>query len=398
MLGADLENCGFPPLRWHAYLEWGRRQPPNPLVVPVAWRGYVNETERRQAAILIEPGLDSPGASRPSIFLSMAPAADTSTSTVVTLDAVRKAAESLQGIAVCTPLLDVPALAAALGRAVALKCEQLQPTGAFKIRGAYTAVSRVSRERLGPGVVTQSSGNHGQAVAFAARRFGLRAVVVMPASAPHVKVAGVERQGATVVFAGETRSPEQLRRAQEIAQDEGLVMIPPYDHPDVIAGQGTVGLEILEQRPDVQMILAPVSGGGLLAGICVAVESLAPQVRVVGVEPAGAAKLSAALAAGGPRVLESAESMADGLLTRSIGALTFPILRRVVHEAIQVSEDEISSAVRFLHHSAGVSAEPSGAVAVAALLAGRITPGAGPIVAVVSGGNVDPDLYADLVR
>ncbi len=300
-------------------------------------------------------------------------------------------------------MVDVPRLSAMLGCAVGLKCEQLQPTGAFKIRGAYTAVSRVASDGQAGGVVTQSSGNHGQAVAFAAQRFGLRAVVVMPSSTPRVKVAGVERHGGTVVFAGATRSSEQLRRAQEIARNEGLVMIPPYDHPDVIAGQGTVGLEILEQRPDVRTIVVPVSGGGLLAGIALAVESMAPHVRVIGVEPSGAAKLSAALADGAPHTLDATASIADGLLTRSIGTVTFPILRRVVREAIRVSEDDIRAAVRFLHHEAGVSAEPSGAVGVAALLAGHLArlsdaPCSGPLVAVVTGGNVDPDLFADLVR
>jgi threonine dehydratase len=292
----------------------------------------------------------------------------------------------------------VAALSALAGVPVLLKCEQLQAVGAFKIRGAYNAVARVAAEGRAAGVVTQSSGNHGQAMAFAARAFGLRAVVVMPSSTPRIKVDGVRHHGGEVVFAGATRSLEQLLRAEEIAAEEGLVMVPPFDHPDVVAGQGTCGLEIVEQRPDADTILVPVSGGGLLAGICLAVEALAPRVRVVGVEPAGAAKLSAALAAGAPQTLERTDSIADGLLTRSIGTLTFRILRRVVREALQVTEDEIKAAVRFLHHEAGVSAEPSGAVAVAALLAGRVASTGGPIVAVVSGGNVDPDLYADLVR
>jgi threonine dehydratase len=218
----------------------------------------------------------------------------------------------------------------------------------------------------------------------------------MPASTPAVKVEGVRRHGGEVVLAGATRSAEQGLRAEAIARDEGLAMIPPFNHPDVIAGQGTCGLEILEQRPDVQTILVPVSGGGLIAGISVAVAALAPDVQVVGVEPAGAAKLTAALAAGGPRTLDRTDSMADGLLSRSVGALTFDILRRVVRQAVTVSEDEIAAAVRWLHHHTELRPEPSGAVAVAALLAGRIRPD-GPTVAVVSGGNVDPELYQRLV-
>jgi threonine dehydratase len=314
----------------------------------------------------------------------------------VTLESLRAAARALEGVAVRTPLLDLPNLGARVGAPVALKCELLQPTGAFKIRGAYNAVSRVAAQGGVPGVVTQSSGNHGQAVAFAARRFGLRAVVVMPASTPSVKVEGVRRHGGEVVFAGATRSGEQGARAEAIARDEGLAMIPPFNHPDVIAGQGTCGLEILEQRPDVRTILVPVSGGGLIAGIAVAVAALAPEVRVIGVEPAGAAKLTAALAAGAPRTLEHTESIADGLLSRSVGDLTFDILRRVVREAVTVTEAEIAAGVGYLHRHTDLRAEPSGAVAVAALLAGHVRP-AGPAVAVVSGGNVDPELYQRLV-
>jgi len=316
--------------------------------------------------------------------------------TSVTLESLRAAARVLEGVAVRTPILDLPDLGARVGAPVALKCELLQPIGAFKIRGAYNAVSRVAARGGVPGVVTQSSGNHGQAVAFAARRFGLRAVVVMPASTPGVKVEGVRRHGGEVVFAGAIRSGEQGACAEAIARDEGLAMIPPFNHPDVIAGQGTCGLEILEQRPDVRTILVPVSGGGLIAGIAVAVAALAPRVQVIGIEPAGAAKLTAALAAGAPRTLEHTESIADGLLSRSVGDLTFDILRRVVREAVMVTDDEIAAAVRYLHRHTDLRAEPSGAVAVAALLAGHVRP-PGPAVAVVTGGNVDPDLYQRLV-
>jgi threonine dehydratase len=280
---------------------------------------------------------------------------------------------------------------------VALKCELLQPIGAFKIRGAYNALARLAAAGGARGVVTSSSGNHGQALAYAASRFGLRAVVVMPQSTPQVKVDGVRRHGGEVVLAGATRSAEQGARADAIARDEGLTLIPPFDHPDVIAGQGTIGLEILEQRPDVATILAPVSGGGLISGISVAVAALAPAVEVVGVEPEGAAKLTAALAAGSPQTLARTESMADGLLSRSVGTLTFDLMRRVVRRAVTVTEQEIAAAVRYLHHQTDLRPEPSGAVAVAALLAGRLTP-TGPTVAVVSGGNVDPDLYQRLVR
>jgi threonine dehydratase len=314
----------------------------------------------------------------------------------VSLDDLRAAAGRLSGVAVRTPLVESPGLSARLGVPVALKCEQLQPIGAFKIRGAYNAIALVAAAGGARGVVTQSSGNHGQAVAYAARAFGLRAVVVMPASTPEVKVDGVKKYGGEVVLAGAGRSAEQRIRAEAIAREQDLVMVPPYDHADVVAGQGTVGLEILEQQPEVDTILVPVSGGGLLAGISVAVAALKPSVRLVGAEPAGAAKLTAALAAGAPVALAQTESIADGLLARAIGDFTFAILQRVVREAVRVSEEEIAAAVRFLHHEAGLRPEPSGAVAVAALLAGHLRP-TGPTVAVLSGGNVDPVLYQRLV-
>ncbi len=314
----------------------------------------------------------------------------------VTLEDVRAAARVIEGVAVRTPLIEVPALSERAGVPVSLKCEQLQPIGAFKIRGAYNAVSRAAGAGA-RGIVTQSSGNHGQAIAYAARAFGLRAVVVMPGSTPAIKVEGVRRWGGEVVLAGAVRSLEQQARAEAIEREEGLVMIPPFDHPDVVAGQGTCGLEIVEQRPDVDTVVVPVSGGGLLAGITVAVSALKPSARIVAVEPAGAAKLSAALAAGSPQTLERTSSMADGLLTRSIGSFTFPIIRRVVREAVQVTEDEIAEAVRFLHRVASLRVEPSGAVTTAAILAGRLRL-AGPTVAVVSGGNVDPDLFHRLAE
>jgi len=313
----------------------------------------------------------------------------------VPLSAVQAAARLLEGVAVRTPVVEIPALSARVGVPVGLKCEQFQPIGAFKIRGAYTAVARVAADGRVAGVVTSSSGNHGQAIAFAARRFGLRAVVVMPASTPHIKVEGVKSHGGEVVFAGAVRSGEQNAKAEAIARDEGLAMIPPFDHPDVVAGQGTLGVEILEQRPDVETILSPVSGGGLIAGISIAVAGLKPAVRLIGVEPEGAAKLTAALASGAPTTLARTSSIADGLLTQSVGRLTWQILSRVVREAVRVSEEEIGAAVRFLHREGGLRVEPSGAVATAALLAGHVRP-AGPAVAVISGGNVDPDVFQRL--
>ncbi|HET8648810.1 MAG TPA: threonine/serine dehydratase [Gemmatimonadales bacterium] len=312
------------------------------------------------------------------------------------LSALREAAGLLDGVALRTPLIDASDGLGRPGAPVFLKAEHLQPVGAFKVRGAYTAIARLPEEVRARGVVTQSSGNHGQAVAWAANRFGVRAVVVMPQSTPAIKVDGVRRFGGEVVFAGATRSAEQLARAEALVRDEGLVMIPPYNHPDVMAGQGTIGLEIVEQLPEVAAVLVPVSGGGLLAGIAAAIAELKPGVQVIGVEPAAAPKLSAALAAGHPVQVERTPSMADGLLAPAIGDLTFPVIQQIVRQAVPVSEDEIARAVRFLHKSLRLTVEPSGAAATAALLAGHVVP-PGPTVALVSGGNVDPDLFQHLV-
>lgn len=329
-------------------------------------------------------------------WADLSPRVEPNPTAAVSLEALRSAARGLEGVAVQTPLLDMPALAARLGVPVAAKCEQLQPVGAFKIRGAYTAVSRIPPDLRARGVITYSSGNHGQAVAFAARLLGTHAVVVMPERAPAIKVEGVKRQGGEVVLAGNS-SAERYARALELAEERGLSMVPPYESLDVIAGQGTCGLEILDARPGVETILVPVGGGGLIAGIAAAVASLKPSVQVIGVEPMGAAKLARALEAGRPIRIELAASLADGLLPLSIGELPFAVLSSVVREAVQVSEDEIAGAVRYLYDELQLVTEPSGAVTTAALLSGRVRP-TGSTVVVISGGNVDPDLFNRLVN
>lgn len=315
--------------------------------------------------------------------------------TVVPLEALRSAARGLQGVAVQTPLLEIPALARRFGLPVAAKCEHLQPVGAFKIRGAHTAVLNIPEEERARGVITYSSGNHGQAVALAARLLGIPAVVVMPERAPAIKVAGVRRQGGEVVIAGNS-SAERYQLARELARERGLAMVPPYESLDVITGQGTCGLEILDARPEVETILVPVGGGGLIAGIAAAAAAVKPSVRVIGVEPESAPKLARALEAGRTVTLELAQSLADGLLPLSIGELPFAVLSGLVDQAIQVSEAEIAAAVRFLHEEMQLVIEPSGAVTTAALLAARVQPG-GSTVVVLSGGNVDPELFKRLV-
>ena len=313
---------------------------------------------------------------------------------MIPLESVRRAAAALEGVAVRTPLVTVPAEHLP-GPPVMLKCEQFQPIGAFKVRGAFTAISRLPDAERARGVVTHSSGNHGQAVAFVARHFGVRAVIVMPADAAAVKVDGVRRHGGEVAFVTD-RSRRQAR-CEELAREQGLVIVPPYENPDVIAGQATCGLEILEQQPDVETIVVQVGGGGLIAGVAAVVHALRPEVEVVAVEPAGAAKLARALEAGHPVRLDAVQSIADGLLPFQIGTLPFAVMRGIVRCAVQVSDAEIGRAVRFLHERMQLDVEPSGAAAFAALLAGRVRP-AGPTVAILSGGNVDPDVFQRLVH
>lgn len=308
---------------------------------------------------------------------------------------IREAETALAGIALRTPLVEAPGLAERVGVPVHLKCEHLQPTGAFKIRGAWTALSRLSESDRRAGVITHSSGNHGQAVACAARRAGVRAVVVMPASAPAVKVEGVRRHGGEVVFV-ERPATERATRTAELVASQGLTFIPPYEHADVILGQATVGLEILEDAPETRAILAPIGGGGLLAGLATAAESAGTGTAVVGVEPAGAASFTAALAAGRPVTLDTTASMADGLLARATGTIPYSVLDGVVREAVTVEEDDIMAAMRWLARTMGLRIEPSGAVALAAVLAGRWAP-RGPTVIVLSGGNVDPDFFHQVV-
>ena len=309
----------------------------------------------------------------------------------VSADSIREAAAGLAGVAERTPLLPLPEL----GGSAFLKAEHLQSVGAFKIRGAFTALRRLPGPERARGVITHSSGNHGQAVAFAARHFGIPAVIVMPRDAPSVKQEGVRRHGGEIAFV-EDRT-ERLARCEVLAAERGLVMIPPYENADVIAGQATCGLEILQQLGDVTTIVVPVGGGGLIAGVASAVRHFAPDVRVVAVEPVGAPKLARALEAGRPVRLDHPESIADGLLPQAIGTLPFEVMSGIVTEAVQVSDEEIAAAVRYLHHAAGQRVEPSGAAATAALLAGRI-PSPGIAVAIASGGNVDDDLFERLVR
>lgn len=308
------------------------------------------------------------------------------------LSDLRDAAAALKGVAVRTPLIHAPGLSQGLGVPVWLKCEQWQPIGAFKVRGAWTAITRMPLEERINGVIAHSSGNHGRAVAWVARRLNLRAVIVMNDNAPPVKVDAVRAEGAEVVLVD-----RYLRQqtADELAAREDLAMVPPYEHEDVVLGQATCALEILDDRPELTAILAPVGGGGLLAGSCLAATALRHGAELIGAEPEGAAKLSAALAAGGPTALPGTASIADGLLPVSVGRVPWGHIGQRVQRAIRIPEVTIAAAVRFLFQDMGLKVEPSGAVAVAALLEGHYRP-PGPVAAILSGGNVDPDLFARL--
>jgi threonine dehydratase len=312
---------------------------------------------------------------------------------MVTLADIRDAAARVRAIARITPLVDVSILA---GRRLLLKCESLQPGGAFKIRGAYNMVARLTPEQRRRGVVTFSSGNHGQAMALAARELGAPAVVVMPTTAPQIKVDGARAFGAEVIFAG-TTSVDRRARAEEEAEARGLTMVPPFDHEWIIAGQGTLGLEILDQCPDVAAVLVPVGGGGLLAGVSAAIKLVRPSVRVIGVEPAGAAAMKASLDAGHAVTLPKTESIADGLMPVRPGDLTFEHARKFVDGVVTVEDPQIIDAVLWLFSKAKIVAEPSGAATVAAALAGAGA-GAGPVVAIVSGGNIALEQLEELAR
>jgi threo-3-hydroxy-L-aspartate ammonia-lyase len=314
---------------------------------------------------------------------------------LVTLDEIRAAAARIGGIARRTPLVHGSSSSATT--ALLLKCENMQVAGAFKIRGAANMLARLDREDLARGVITYSSGNHGQALACAARVLGTRAVVVMPTTAPPVKVNGARAFGAEIVFAG-TTSADRKSEAERIQHARGLVMVPPFDHSWIIAGQGTVGLEIVEACPDVHEVYVPVGGGGLLAGVAAAVKALRPASRVIGVEPTGAAKMSRSLAAGTPVTLDNAASIADGLLPVRPGDLTFAHARALVDEVVTIDDDSLADAVRYLAREAKILAEPSGAASVAAVRRryGSLDAIERPVVAVISGGNIALDRLAEL--
>jgi threonine dehydratase len=325
------------------------------------------------------------------------------TETLVSIDEIRAAAARIASIAIRTPLLRAPFPGVAgpgTGREVWLKAESLQPIGAFKIRGAANKILQLTPAEIARGVITYSSGNHAQGVAYAARAVGAKAVIVMPSNAPAVKRAATLALGAEVVDVGPASS-ERLAVAEELVREHGYIVIPPYDDEHIIAGQGTCGLEIAEQLPEVDLVLAPVSGGGLLSGVATAIKNLRPEARVFGVEPELAGDTAESFRTG--RIVTwgaelTSRTLADGLRTQSVGTRNFAHIQAYVDGIVTVAESEIRAAMRAIVAATRLVPEPSGAVAAAALLfhAGEL-PAYKKAVAIVSGGNVDPALLAEVL-
>lgn len=315
----------------------------------------------------------------------------------VTLADVEQAAARVEKVAVRTPLLPSPEISERVGGEIRLKCENLQRTGSFKARGAANFAAQLSPAELERGVITYSSGNHGQALALAARSMGARAVVVMPTTAPTVKVEGVRRLGAEVVFEG-TTSAHRFDRAKAIAEAEGLTMAPPFEHPHVIAGQGTVAREIIQDWPEVQVVLAPIGGGGLISGIALTLKAMAPNVKVIGVEAAGAPTMRSALDAGRPVDLPSVDTIADGLKPVRVGDLTFRHAERFLDDVVLVDDAKIREAAALLLGRSRLVVEFSGAAPVGALLAEAFDAKGMKVAAVLSGGNLDASHMTDLAN
>ncbi|HLB84256.1 MAG TPA: threonine/serine dehydratase, partial [Steroidobacteraceae bacterium] len=273
-----------------------------------------------------------------------------------------------------------------------------QPMGAFKIRGAFNMIAQLPKDGLARGVITYSSGNHGQAVAMAAQKLGAPAVIVMPTTAPQVKIDGCKGYGAEVIMEG-TTSLDRQKRAEKEAIARGLTIVPPFDHKQIIIGQGTMGLEILEQCPDVGTVFVPVGGGGMASGVAAAIKLSKPSVRIVAVEPSGAPKMTKSLEAGQPITLPSSKSIADGLMNLRPGDITFAHIRKFVDEVVTVSEADIAATVGWLFRNSRLVVEPSGAVTTAAVARGlgNVDLTKGAVVAVVSGGNVAPEAFAKYV-
>ncbi|NUP38415.1 MAG: threo-3-hydroxy-L-aspartate ammonia-lyase [Streptomyces sp.] len=319
----------------------------------------------------------------------------TTTTPPVTLDTVRDAADRLKGVAHRTPVLRSRTLDELVGAEVFLKCENFQRVGAFKFRGAYNAASRLTPEQLTRGIAAYSSGNHAQAVALAARELGTTAVIVMPEDAPRSKVDATVGYGAEIVTY-DRYTEDRVAVGQALAAERGLALIPPYEHPHVMAGQGTAALELLEETEELDALIVPVGGGGLIAGSATAAKGLHPRIRVLGVEPEAGDDTKRSLEAGRRISVPVPRTIADGQALDTPGELTFSVNRRLVDGIALVSDDEIRDAMRFAFERLKIVVEPSGATPIAALLAGRAGSPPRRIGVIVSGGNVDADRFARL--
>ena len=316
---------------------------------------------------------------------------------MVTLKDIQHAQALLRNVAVRTPLV---LCRLSDDRQIHVKPENLQPIGSFKLRGAYNKISSLTPEQRARGVVAHSSGNHAQGVAFAARALGVKATIVMPNVAPKVKLDATRALGAEVVLVGPA-SEERIQKAEELEKERGLVPVPPYNDEKIIAGQGTGGLEILEDMPDVELVLVPIGGGGFISGIATAIKESGSKAKVIGVEPEFAADAQASLRSGKIQSISGESALrtaADGLRSQSIGEINFEHIRKYVDDIVTVTEDEIRRAQRRLLFGARILAEPSGAVATAAAMfhAGEIG-ASGTTVAVVSGGNVETQIFSDVL-
>jgi threonine dehydratase len=307
------------------------------------------------------------------------------------------AREVLRPVIRQTPVLESGALSALVGGPVFLKCENLQRGGSFKVRGAYVRISRLSPAERARGVVAASAGNHAQGVALAAGWLGTHATVVMPAAAPLPKVAATRGYGAEVILHGASVE-EALARAKELAEQTGSIFIHPFDHADVIAGQGSVGLEIAEQCPQARTIVVPVGGGGLISGVAVAVSSVLPQAQVIGVQAEAVAPIAASMAAGHAVSVEASATMADGIAVATPGTLTMPHIAQLCDRVLTVTEENLSRALLLCLERAKQLAEPAGAAGVAALLEHPAYLFQPPVVVVLSGGNIDPLLLSKVLR
>lgn len=333
-----------------------------------------------------------------------------STKTVVpTLAAVQAARQLVSAVAVETPMEESRYLSGVLGSPVFLKCENLQRTGSYKIRGAYNRMARLTPEERSHGVVAASAGNHAQGVALAARELGIAATIFMPVGVALPKLQATRNYGADVILRGHTIS-EPLRAAAEFAEETGAILIHPFDHDDIITGQGTLGLEILDQRPDVDTIVVPIGGGGLISGIASAVSQRAAaegrKVRIIGVQAENSAPYPLSLERGEPVEIRITPTIADGIAVSKPGVRNFAIIRELVDDVVTVTDDETARALLVLMERAKLVVEPAGAVAVAAILTGKVNSAAGgtgvvgdlgKTVAVLSGGNIDPQVMERVI-